>query len=169
MIAKVDAEAEQSKAIAKEQGVSSYPTIKYFSKGSKTPEVYEGGRTEQAFVDFLNQKANTHRLVGGGLDAKAGTIEALDAIIGKISGDDSATLSEKVKFAAKELNNKYAEYYVKVSDKLSSNKGYVDKELARLEGLIKKGGLAPQKLDDLTSRSNILRKFKGEEPIKEEL
>ena len=169
LIAKVDAEAEQSKATAKEQGVSSYPTIKYFPKGSTTPEAYEGGRSEKDFVDFLNEKTGTHRMVGGRLDAKAGTINALDTIVGTITGDDLASLSGKVKKAAKELKDKYAEYYIRVSEKLNSNKGYVDKELARLEGLIKKGGLAPEKLDDLTSRSNILRKFKGEEPVKEEL
>ncbi|KAL9131831.1 MAG: hypothetical protein Q9217_000358 [Psora testacea] len=169
LIAKVDAEAEQSKATAKEQGVSSYPTIKYFPKGSTTPEAYEGGRTEQALVEFMNKKAGTHRMVGGGLDAKAGTIDALDTVIGKLNGDDLANLPEMVKKTAQGLKTKYADYYVKVADKLRSNKGYVDKELRRLEGLIKKGGLAPEKLDDLTSRSNILRKFKGEEPIREEL
>ena len=169
MIAKVDAEAEQSKLTAKEQGVSSYPTIKYFPKGSRTPEAYEGGRTEQAFIDFINAKAGTHRRVGGGLDANAGTIDVLDTVVGEFARDDLANLSEKVKEAAEALRNKYAEYYIKVSDKLSNNKGYVDKELARVEGLIKKGGLAPEKLDDLTSRSNILRKFRGEERIKGEL
>ena len=169
LIAKVDAEAEQSKATAKEQGVSSYPTIKYFPKGSKTPEPYEGGRSEKDIVEFMNIKAGTHRMIGGGLDAKAGTIDALDSIVASITGADLASLSEKVKKGANGLKDKYAEYYIKVSNKLSSNKGYVDKELARLEGMIKKGGLAPEKLDDLTSRSNILRKFKGEEPIKQEL
>ena len=120
-------------------------------------------------MEFLNEKAGTHRMVGGGLDAKAGTIDALDSLIGTVTGDDLASVSEKVKKAAQGLKDKYAEYYVKVADKLSGNKGYVDKELTRLEGLQKKGGLAPEKLDDLTSRSNILKKFKGADPIKEEL
>lgn len=165
----MDAEAEQSKATAKEQGVSSYPTIKYFPKGSSTPEAYNGGRSEQDLVDFLNEKAGTHRMVGGGLDAKAGTIDVLDSLIGTVTGDDLASVSEKVKQAALGLKDKYADYYIKVASKLGGNKGYVDKELTRLEGLLKRGGLVPEKLDDLTSRSNILRKFKGEEPIKEEL
>ena len=165
----MDAEAEQSKATAKDQGVSSYPTIKYFPKGSSVPEAYNGGRSEQDLVDFLNEKAGTHRMVGGGLDAKAGTIDALDSLVGTITGDDLASASEKVKQAALGLKDKYAEYYVKVASKLGGNKGYVDKELTRLERLLKKGGLAPEKLDDLTSRSNILRRFKGEEPIKQEL
>ena len=46
LVAKVDAEAENAKALAKEQGVSSYPTIKFFKKGSLEPTPYEGARSE---------------------------------------------------------------------------------------------------------------------------
>lgn len=168
LIAKVDAEAENAKATAQEQGVSSYPTIKYFPKGSTTPEAYEGGRTEQDLLAFINEKAGTHRMAGGNLDEVGGTVPSLDSIVDKIAGGGSvASLSEELRDAAKGLKDKYAEYYVKVADKVAKNQGYVEKELARLQGLIKKGGLAPEKVDDLTSRSNILRRFKGEETVPE--
>lgn len=171
LIAKVDAEAENSKATAQDQGVKSYPTIKYFPKGSTTPESYEGGRTEQDILSFMNEKAGVHRMTGGKLDEIAGTIPSLDTIVSRLTGGESiASLSEQITNAAKASKDQYAEYYVKVSDKLSKNAGYVEKELTRLQGLIQKGGLAPEKIDDLTSRSNILRRFKGQEPIaKEEL
>ena len=171
LIAKVDAEAENSKATAQDQGVKSYPTIKYFPKGSTIAEPYEGGRTEKDFLSFMNEKAGVHRIVGGKLDEIAGTIPSLDTIVsGLTSGESIAGLSEQIANVAKASKDKYAEYYVKVSDKLSKNAGYAEKELARLQSLIKKGGLAPEKLDDLTSRSNILRRFKGQEPVaKEEL
>ena len=74
-----------------------------------------------------------------------------------------ATISEEAIKAAKGLKDKYAEYYVKVFSKLGISQGYAEKELARLEGLLKKGGLAPKKIDDLTSRTNILRKFIGKD------
>ena len=171
LIAKVDAEAENSKATAQDQGVKSYPTIKYFRKGSTTPEPYEGGRTEPDILSFMNERAGVHRTIGGKLDEVAGTIPSLDTIVNRLTGGESiASLSEQITTAAKASKDKYAEYYVKVSDKLSKNAGYVEKELARLQGLIMKGGLAPEKIDDLTSRSNILRRFKGQEPVaKEEL
>lgn len=170
LIAKVDAEAENSKATAQDQGVNSYPTIKYFPKGSTTPEPYEGGRTEQDILSFMNEKAGVHRTVGGKLDEIAGTIPSLDTIVSRLTSESIAGLSEQIATAAKSSKDKYAEYYVKVSDKLSKNAGYAEKELARLQGLIKKGGLAPEKVDDLTYRSNILRRFKGQEPVaKEEL
>lgn len=170
LIAKVDAEAENSKATAQDQGVNSYPTIKYFPKGSTIPEPYEGGRTEQDILSFMNEKAGVHRTVGGKLDEIAGTIPSLDTILSRLTSESIAGLSEQIATVAKSSKDKYAEYYVKVSDKLSKNAGYAEKELARLQGLIKKGGLAPEKVDDLTSRSNILRRFKGQEPVaKEEL
>jgi protein disulfide-isomerase A6 len=164
LIAKVDAEGENSKATAKEQGVSSYPTIKFFPKGSTTPEAYNGGRTEKDFVEFINSKAGTHRAVGGGLDATAGTIEVLDSLVAKFTGGASiAEVAAEVSKAANDLKEnaqyKYAEYYVKVFDKLSKSDAYAAKELARLDGIIKKGGLAPTKLDEFTSKSNILRRF----------
>lgn len=176
LIAKVDAESPDSKATAESQGVKSYPTIKFFPAGSTEPEAYAGGRSEADFVTFMNGKAGTHRAVGGGLDATGGTIAAMDAIVSKVleSKDGIASGVQDIKAAAASITADYKDYYVKVAEKLSGNQGYVDKELARLQSLLAKGGLAPEKKDDLVSRSNILRKFiakKDEvvDAIKEEL
>jgi len=171
LIAKVDAEAPNAKAVAQEQGVKSYPTIKFFPKGSKEAIPYEGARSEAAFVDYINSKAGTHRTPGGGLNAAAGTIAALDALVSKFTGGEAlATVSEEVTKAAAGLKDSYAEYYVKVFAKLAANGGYVEKESKRLQSLLKKGGLAPEKVDDLTKRSNILSRFLAKvDAIKEEL
>lgn len=56
---------------------------------------------------------------------------------------------------------RYTYYYVKAFDKASKNEGWAEKEYNRLQGLVSKGNLAPEKLDDLMSRSNILKKFLG--------
>jgi protein disulfide-isomerase A6 len=164
IVAKVDAEAENSKATAQEQGVSSYPTIKFFPKGKKEGEAYSGGRTENDLVSFLNGKAGTHRVPGGGLDATAGTIEALDALVVKFTGgssiaDVAAEATKAVESLKEGAQYKYAEYYVKVFSKMTQSDGYAAKELARLNNILKKGGLAPAKLDEFTSKTNILRKF----------
>ena len=169
-MAKVDAEAEESKATAKSHGITSYPTIKFFPKGSSVGQLYEGGRTEAAFIEFINEKAGTHRTVGGGLDAQAGTIDALDAVVAKLSaGGSISTVLGEISNAASSLKSKYAEYYVKVATKMSESQGYVEKELKRLESILGKGGLAPAKKDDITSRTNILKKFTGKEAGKDEL
>jgi len=174
LVAKVDAEADNAKATAKDQGVSSYPTIKFFPKGSTEPEAYDGGRSEADIVKFLNEKAGTHRAPGGGLDATAGTIEALDTLVAKLTGGSS--ISEVAAEATKAVADfqsgaqyKYAEYYVKVFDKLSKSDNYAAKELARLDKIIQKGGLAPAKLDEFTSKINILKRFVAKAVGKDEL
>lgn len=164
VVANIDATADNSKATAEDQGVKSYPTIKFFPKGSKVAVDYEGGRSEADFVTFLNEKTGTQRAVGGGLNAVAGTIEALDTLVTKFTGGSSiAEVAAEATKAAEDLKEsvqyKYAEYYVKVFSKLATNDGYAAKELSRLDGILKKGGLAPAKLDEFTSKTNILRKF----------
>jgi len=164
----VDAEAENAKSIAQELGVKSYPTIKYYSKGSTAPEAYEGGRTEEDLLDFMNGKAGTHRMAGGKLSELGGTIPSLDSIIGRLAGGGTvASLLEELEGAANGLKDKYATYYVKVADKLNKNQGYAEKELSRLRGLLDKGGLAPEKVDDLMSRSNILVRFTSKDRVQD--
>ena len=115
-------------------------------------------------MEFLNEKASTHRAVGGGLGPTAGIIESMNAIVSKYAAGESLSLiSEEAKKAANGLKDKYAQYYVKVFAKLGDSQEYAERELARLEGIIRKGGLAPEKLDDLTSRANILRSFSMKE------
>ena len=168
LIAKVDAEAENSKALAQEQGVQSYPTIKFFEKGTTTPDNYEGARSEKDFLDYLNWRAGTHRLLGGALGDTGGIIKKFDAIIEKFQGAFGDGVEEATKIAADlkdDLKFKYAQYYVKVFQKTGANKEYAEKEFKRLQGMIGKGNLAQEKMDDLISRSNILKKFL---PINEE-
>jgi protein disulfide-isomerase A6 len=168
LIAKVDCEAPNAKATAEEAGVKSYPTINFYPKGSKEAIPYTGGRSEADLISFMNDKAGTHRAIGGGLDSIAGTIPSLDEIVSTLkTGGENAY--KDLEAAAGALSDKYAEYYGKVAKKAEENQEYVEKEFARLQGMIKKGGLAPEKMDDLTSRSNILSKFKGEEGPKDEL
>ncbi len=167
VIAKVDAEAANSKATAKSQGVSSYPTIKFFPRGSTEGIAYSGGRTEAALIAYINSKTGTHRTVGGGLDANAGVLEAFDAVIAKYrkgaSVTELAVEAGNVAQAIKdEAQKKYAEYYVKVFTKLIASKGFVAKEMKRLESILKKGGLVESKIDEMTRKSNILRRFVGQ-------
>lgn len=168
LIAKVDCEAENAKALAKEAGVTSFPTINFYPKGSTEAVPYGGGRSHEDLIKFVNEKAGTHRLVGGTLDNIAGTIPSLDTLVANLKAGGETAYAELEKAAAA-LKDKYAEYYGKVAKKAEVNKEYVDKEFKRLQGILKKGGLAPEKVDDLTSRSNILSKFKGEEKGKDEL
>lgn len=61
------------------------------------------------------------------------------------------------------MKDKYAEYYVKVAEKMGKSEDYASKELERLSKILKKGGSAPEKVDDLVSRRNILALFAGQD------
>jgi len=166
-IANVDADAATGKAVAQRFGVSGYPTLKFFPKGSTDPIPYEGGRTEAAIISFLNEKTGTNRAVGGGLTEAAGRIAAFDEEIQKLVKGDSdslKTITEKVLKLAEDSKDTYAAYYVKALGKLAKNEKYIEKELTRLRGILKKGGLASKKMDELSSKTNILIQFYAEKP-----
>lgn len=161
MVAKVDAEA--NKGVASTHGIKSYPTIKFFPKGTSTPEDYAGARDESGFVEYLNGKAGTHRAPGGGLDASAGTVAALDSLVHKFTGSNLEDITGQVGKAVDGLKDVGSEYYVKVLGKLKTNDAWLEKETTRLQGMLNKGGLARSKEDDLTRRLNVLKRFaKGE-------
>lgn len=164
VVAKVDAESPDSKAAAEAEGVSGYPTIKWFPAGSKKSVPYEGSRDEADLLKYINEKASTHRVPGGELDAVAGTVASLDTLVAKIVGsgalaDVAAEVNKEVKKLTSEAQKKSGEYYVRVLDKLSSNQSYATKELSRLEGILSKSELAVAKRDELQRKANVLRKF----------
>ncbi|KAI9009131.1 thioredoxin-like protein [Hyaloraphidium curvatum] len=162
VVANLDATAATS--VAEKYGIQGYPTIKFFpAGGAKEPVSYEGGRSEEDFIKFLNEKCGTHRTVGGGLAETAGKISELDEIAQELkSASESAyaELVEKAKKVASDLGSKGAQYYVKVMEKIASGKtGHAATELARLEKLIKAGSTDGAKADDISVRANILRSF----------
>lgn len=121
--------------------------MKFFSKGSTEPIDYDSGRSEEAILGFVNMHAGTHRVPGGGLDSTAGRITTLDEIVAKFHGEPASIekLAKEVKTIAVELIDKYAPYYVRVLEKLHKSSDYATKELARLQRIHAKGGLAPEK------------------------
>ncbi|KAF3908389.1 Thioredoxin [Orbilia brochopaga] len=136
VIAEVDCDSPGSKASCEEYGITGYPTLKFFAAAHGDVQAYDGGRDEESLVDFINERAGTARTPGGGLNDKAGTIAILD-----------------------EEGSKYKEYYIKVANKMKEKSAYVTDELARLSKMIAKGGLHQDKLEDITKRHNILKRF----------
>lgn len=58
LIAKVD--CDEHKSVCSKYGVSGYPTIKWFPKGSLEPKKFEGSRTAEALAAFVNTEAGTN-------------------------------------------------------------------------------------------------------------
>jgi len=61
VIAKVD--ADQHKELGSRFGVRGFPSLKFFPKGSTTPEDYSGGRTANDIIDFVNGKTGSRARV----------------------------------------------------------------------------------------------------------
>ncbi|KAF9558483.1 hypothetical protein BGW38_009124, partial [Lunasporangiospora selenospora] len=93
VIANLDATVEP--IVAEKYEIKGFPTIKFFAADGTVSD-YEGGRTEQDFVDFINEKTGTQRLVGGSLSTKAGRIEALDELAQKFVQASSETEKKAV-------------------------------------------------------------------------
>ncbi|KAM7275297.1 hypothetical protein ACFE04_017163 [Oxalis oulophora] len=58
LIGKVD--CDEHKSVCGKYGVSGYPTIQWFPKGSLEPKKYEGARTAEALTEFVNTEAGTN-------------------------------------------------------------------------------------------------------------
>jgi len=143
--------------------VTGYPTLKFFPKGSTEATPYESSRTEAALTAFLNEKAGTHRAVGGGLNEFAGRIAAFDEELKNLVHGEVQTLTtvtENILKLAEESKDTYVSYYVKALSKLTKDAEYVEKELKRIRGILARGGdLASKKKDEFTVKANILAQF----------
>lgn len=171
VVAKVDADAEGD--LAQKYGVSGYPTIKFFPRNNKDGEEYEGGRGEQDFIDFLNDKCKTHRTPGGGLKETAGTLAGFEGFVKKFM-KNKANREEVLKAATgavdEQQEKKLAKYYVKTMERvLNKGDNFIAGEIDRLDRLLG-GSLSEKKKDEFNMRKNILKQFQGEaEEGKEEL
>ncbi|KAG6645919.1 hypothetical protein CIPAW_08G156600 [Carya illinoinensis] len=58
LIGKVDCDAH--KDVCSKYGVSGYPTIQWFPKGSLEPKKYEGARTAEALTEFVNMEGGVN-------------------------------------------------------------------------------------------------------------
>jgi protein disulfide-isomerase A6 len=84
VVAKVNAEEHNS--IGSRFGVSGFPTIKFFPKGSTTPIDYSGSRDAKSFVTFLNEKTGGSLFVPRDVTA----VKVLDS-----SNFDAVVMDEK--------------------------------------------------------------------------
>ena len=58
LIGKVD--CDEHKSLCSKYGVSGYPTIQWFPKGSLEPKKYEGPRTADSLAEFVNTEGGTN-------------------------------------------------------------------------------------------------------------
>lgn len=162
IVANIDADDAKNKDLATKHSISSFPTLKFFSTDNKEGILYEGGRSEADFVEYLNEKCGTQRKVGGGLTEKvsclssrvpdvkccglnillttyhlkAGRISSFDALAQRFytaaKGARQTIVDEARALAAS--SSQEAKHYLRVMEKIvSTGEAYVEKETKRWE------------------------------------
>lgn len=137
--------------------------MQFFPADGSAPRDYQSPRTQEAFIEYINNEAGTHRTAGGLLDDLAGRIPSLDALATTFLSS-SADARTAVIAQAQELANSLtgstntaeksaASYYLKVMDKISQSNDWAANEVARLQKMAtKRGTMAGKQLDDLQVR-----------------
>lgn len=81
MVGKFD--ADEHKDFSNKFGVRGYPTIKWFPAGSKEGEDYDGGRTAEELVSWINEKTGQKKAIKKAPSAVAElTPSNFDAVVG---------------------------------------------------------------------------------------
>jgi len=163
VIAKLD--ADDHKQPATEYGVTGYPTIKFFPKDNKEGETYDGGRSPQDFVDFINQRAGTERTVGGGYSEQAGRNSELDEIAREFVASPASRKSlvdraTKIVDGLAEKAKEWAKFYT-LTMKRVIEKGdtFASDEALRLKRLLDSGSINAKNVEQFSKRLNIVKQF----------
>lgn len=163
VVARVDADSE--KELGRRFGVSGFPTIKFYSTDNKEGEEYSSGRSEQNFIDYLNEKCGTNRVSGGGVNDAAGRIDAFDEAAKKFmnSPDERdavvADVTNAISNESDPDHKKSGEYYIKAMKKIQAKgDSYITSEVSRLERMLA-GSMTAEKKDNMFKRKNILSQF----------
>ena len=115
-------------------------------------------------VNFINEKAGTQRNSDGSLKPTAGRIDSLDEIITNGKGIVNDDLITKLKTAVDSLEGSLIQQgkaYIATAEKILSKGGldYVEKEIKRLEGMIKGGNIKPSAKGQFQLKQNLLKAF----------
>ncbi|KAF8692541.1 hypothetical protein HU200_039647 [Digitaria exilis] len=163
VIANLD--ADKHRDLAEKYGVTGFPTLKFFPKGNKAGEDYDGGRDLGDFVKFINEKSGTSRDTKGQLTSEAGRIASLDALakefLGAASDKQKAILSSMEEEVAKLSGSaaKHGKVYVAIAKKiLEKGTDYTKKETDRLRRMLEKS-ISPSKADEFIIKKNVLSTF----------
>ncbi|GAV86792.1 Thioredoxin domain-containing protein/ERp29 domain-containing protein [Cephalotus follicularis] len=163
VIANLD--ADKYKDVAEKYGVSGYPTLKFFPKGNKAGEDYEGGRDLDDFVNFMNEKSGTSRDAKGQLTSNAGIVASLDALVKEFvaaSSEEKKAVFSRIEEEVEKLegsSKRYGKIYLKSAKNcLEKGSDYPKKEIERVKRILEKS-ISASKADEFTLKTNILSAF----------
>lgn len=162
VIARINADAADNKAIAAAYDIKGFPTVYFFPKGADAkPIEYKEGRELEDFVTFVNEHAGTHRLLNGDLSWDFGVVDALSVAVARVAQNGvgaaaQAALADVKAAAEKAGESESVAYYVKAAERIAEKGAdYVATELARLQRTLD-GSVAGERRDNMLKRVNIL-------------
>lgn len=167
IIAELDADAHRD--VAQTYGVTGFPTLKIFVNGE--PKDYNGDRSLEDMVEFVNNAAGTARRADGTVDTAYGRIPEIDALLAEIKNLNEENMAKVKEALAKvpeemEANKKvYENLMKKITEK---GVAYIDTEKARIQRFLMSDSVSKLKKGAFRIRSNVLDAFKSLKPEKTE-
>ena len=148
-----------------------YPGFLAFWDGGSKWEEYKGDQDVISIVNYLNSKAGTHReYLGPGVHRPSGIVNKMAHFAESYgSGSNSKEVTpdlvkeaEAVVTTLQGSDVENAKHYVKILKRmLDGGSGYVETELKRLESLLSKSSITPQKKTLFLQRKEILETFRS--------
>ena len=125
-------------------------------------EDYNGGRTPEDFVAFINERAGISRQVGGGFPESAGRVAAFSELVKRFvkadTSEKSAILTEAL--GLEESSSAHGKNYIAAFKKIVEGKvDYVKSEIARLTKMATGANLKPKDKANFHKRINVLKEF----------
>lgn len=161
---------DDNKDLCSDNGVQGFPTLLFFSGSESTK--FEGGRSLDDLVKFVNEKTGLDLASDGGVAEHAGVIHELkEHIKSYVKTATEAersevlnTCTEKVKGMGESANANF-KYYLKVFGKIAEQGvGYVKKEKDRLSKLLHSSDKLKQtQKRSFLRRMNVLNSFDNSE------
>lgn len=137
--------------------IKEYPTFIKFSKGKKEPEEYKGEHTPDAIISYL-----TNEEMVGRAEEFEGFVEAF--MLHASERERLLELTREQVASSKGEAASCGAYYVKVMENvLKGGIAFVDKEIARLQRLMRAPGVKFEKEQEFRARINVLKVFAGAE------
>lgn len=171
-------DATEEVELAQTHGVTGFPTINWYGRREFSigaGEAFSGSRTVAGMLDFVNSKTGWGVAPGGGLNAKAGLVKGMDALVKEwvthsllpehlvVPARETVLLRARATFDGliQEGEKTDAKTYLTIFEKSLKDAGYIKAEQARLRRLLHEGQtlMSKAKARALGRRLNVMRMF----------
>lgn len=153
-------DADEHRELGEKFGVTGFPTLKWLPKGRNAPEhavSYQGARTADAMKAWIAERLKKD-------DAFARVPELTEIAIAFMGDEkDGDEAMKEMKETAASMGGdmkENAQLYIKYVEKaVEKGKGYIQKELERLQRMSEGGKMSSSKLMEINRKMSVLQSF----------